>query len=53
MFAKTNSNLIFLVTEIGCGLAGLTPIDIAPLFANCKELNNVYLPLFEKYKPIK
>ncbi len=43
-FAKTNENLIFLVTEIGCGLAGLKPKQIAPLFKDCKELSNVYLP---------
>jgi len=44
IFAKTNPNLIFLVTEIGCGLAGLKPKQIAPLFSECKELSNVYLP---------
>lgn len=43
-FAKANENLIFLVTEIGCGLAGLKPKQIAPLFVECKELSNVYLP---------
>ena len=43
-FAKDNPNLIFLVTEIGCGLAGLTPKQIAPLFSECKELPNIYLP---------
>ena len=42
-FAKANENLIFLVTEIGCGLAGLKPKQIAPLFSKCKELSNVYL----------
>ena len=44
IFAKTNPNLIFFVTEIGCGLAGLKPKQIAPLFSECKELSNVYLP---------
>lgn len=44
IFAKTNQNLIFLVTEIGCGLAGLKPKQIAPLFSECKELSNIYLP---------
>jgi len=43
-FAKANTNLTFLVTEIGCGLAYCTPEKIAPLFANCKTLDNVYLP---------
>jgi hypothetical protein len=31
-FAKANQKLIFLVTEIGCGLAGLKPKEVAPLF---------------------
>lgn len=43
-FAKANQNLVFLVTEIGCGLAGLKPKQIAPLFSECKELPNIYLP---------
>ncbi len=43
-YATDNSDLIFLVTEIGCGLAGLNPYDIAPLFADCRMLPNVYLP---------
>ena len=43
-FVKTNENLSFLVTEIGCGLAGLTPNQIAPLFTECKNMSNVYLP---------
>ena len=43
-FAKANENLIFLVTEIGCGLAGYKPKDIAPLFAECVNLKNVKLP---------
>lgn len=37
-------DLTFLVTEIGCGLAGYTPEDIAPLFKDCMGLSNVYLP---------
>jgi hypothetical protein len=44
IFAKWNTDLIFLVTEIGCGLAGWTIKDIAPLFKNSIELENVYLP---------
>lgn len=35
---------IFLVTEIGCGLAGYTPEDIAPLFKSSYQLTNVYMP---------
>lgn len=42
-FAKENQKLIFLVTEIGCGLAGYRPEDIAPMFGrHCSS--NVYLP---------
>ncbi len=32
----------FNVVAIGCGLAGFTPEEIAPMFAGCSE--NVYLP---------
>lgn len=41
---KINHKLDFLVTEIGCGLAGKTPEQIAPLFKNAFGLKNVYLP---------
>jgi hypothetical protein len=34
----------FLVTPIGCGIAGYRAADIAPLFADCKDLDNVSLP---------
>ena len=34
----------FLVTRIGCGIAGFTPEEIAPLFTSAIELNNVVLP---------
>lgn len=35
----------YLVTAVGCGLAGYAPRDIAPLFADAIDLPNVYLPL--------
>lgn len=39
-FAADNPKLTFQVTAIGCGLAGYTPDDIAPMFldapANCE-----------------
>ncbi len=44
-FAKSNPDLTFLVTEIGCGLAGLKYKQIAPLFKECKDVQNVHLPL--------
>ena len=42
-FAK-ESDLTFYVTEIGCGLAGYKPKDIAPLFINAVLVENIYLP---------
>lgn len=41
-FAENNPEKIFLVTQIGCGLAGYSPKDIAPLFKDVP--NNVTLP---------
>lgn len=41
---NTLVELEFYVTEIGCGLAGYKPKDIAPLFAECVNLKNVKLP---------
>lgn len=43
-FTKENPQLIFLVTEIGCGLAGYKPKQIAPLFFNYDISGNVKLP---------
>lgn len=43
-FAKNNPNLIFYVTEIGCGLAGMKPKEVAPLFIEAKDIQNIYLP---------
>jgi len=43
-FAKNNQKLVFLVTEIGCGLAGLKPKDVAPLFNECVNIENIHLP---------
>ena len=43
-FSKNNPNLIFLVTEVGCGLAGHKQKDIAPLFVNAVDVENIYLP---------
>ena len=37
-------DLIFLVTEVGCGLAGLRPKDVAPLFNAAVDLENIHLP---------
>lgn len=43
-FAKENPNLKFLVTKIGCGIAGFKEEEIAPLFKDALDLNNVVLP---------
>jgi len=43
-YAKEHPELTFLVTEIGCNLAGHTPKDIAPLFKNAIEVENIHLP---------
>ena len=44
-FADCHPEMTFLVTRIGCGIAGFTPADIAPLFAGAVGLPNVHLPL--------
>lgn len=43
-FAKENKHLIFMITEIGCGLARFKVEQIAPLFTNAINLENIYLP---------
>ena len=43
-FAETHPEQVFLVTEIGCGIAGFTPNEIAPLFAAAVPVQNVFLP---------
>lgn len=43
-FAEKHQEKKFLVTEIGCGLAGWTPEDIAPMFEKASFLANVHLP---------
>lgn len=43
-FARKNPNLIFLCTEIGCGLSNYKPKDIAPLFQDAINVKNIHLP---------
>ena len=43
-FALQHPELKFLVTRIGCGIAGFSPAEIAPLFATAADLDNVVLP---------
>lgn len=42
--AKLHPGFIFLVTAVGCGIAGYTPSEVAPLFKEATSLENVYLP---------
>ena len=41
-FARATPDLRFLLTEVGCGIAGYTPDDVAPFFAGAPD--NVVLP---------
>lgn len=43
-WAKYHSGNIFYVTEIGCGLAGLKPKEVAPLFKEAINIDNIHLP---------
>lgn len=43
-FARVHPELRFLVTAVGCGIAGYTPEEIAPLFKEASALPNVCLP---------
>lgn len=44
-YAQGHPELTFLVTAIGCGIAGFTPHEIAPLFAQAAGVDNIHLPL--------
>ncbi|MBQ9177206.1 MAG: hypothetical protein IJ139_10130 [Bacteroidaceae bacterium] len=43
-FAKKHPELKFLVTKIGCGIAGFTIDEIAPLFHDALDVENIILP---------
>ena len=43
-FAKQHPEYTFLVTKIGCGIAGFTTEEIAPLFQNAIDVENIILP---------
>ena len=43
-FADQHSELRFLVTRVGCGIAGYSVREVAPLFKGCISLENVALP---------
>lgn len=44
LFAKENLTLTFLVTRIGCGIAGFRDEEIAPLFKDAIDAENIILP---------
>lgn len=43
-FAREHPNNRFLVTRIGCGIAGFTDKEMAPLFKEARDLPNVNFP---------
>jgi hypothetical protein len=43
-FAKQHQEMTFLVTRIGCGIAGFTDEEIAPLFEAAHNVKNIVLP---------
>ena len=43
-FARQHPELTFLVTEVGCGIAGFRPAEIAPLFRDAIDVENIHLP---------
>ena len=43
-FAVQHKELFFLVTKIGCGIAGFTVEEIAPLFKDAMHVENIALP---------
>ena len=43
-FADMHPEMTFLVTRVGCGIAGFDDSQIAPLFAKAYSLSNVWLP---------
>lgn len=44
-FAREHPELTFLVTRIGCGIAGFRDEEIAPLFSEAHEVENIVLPM--------
>jgi hypothetical protein len=43
-FVKANPQLEFMLTDVGCGLAGFHASQIAPLFKEAKDLENITWP---------
>ena len=43
-YAAAHPELYFYVTRIGCGIAGFSDHEIAPLFAAARSVDNISLP---------
>jgi hypothetical protein len=43
-YIEGRPNDVFYITALGCGIAGYSPTEIAPLFKEFLVLHNVYLP---------
>jgi hypothetical protein len=48
-FVEANPHLTFYLTPIGCGLAGYTAADIAPLFLPLRHLDIIFPISFQPY----
>lgn len=44
LYAQEHPEKTFLVTAIGCGIAGYTPREVAPLFIKAVDVANIWLP---------
>ena len=44
IFVFGSNLLTFLVTRIGCGIAGFTDDEISPLFQEAHKVENIVLP---------
>lgn len=52
LFSEDNKYLTFLVTRIGCGLAGYNDSDIAPMFVDCSS-NVKFSSMWEEFLPCR
>ena len=52
-FARQHPELTFLVTRIGCGIAGFRDEEIAPLFKDAADMANVILPPHLRRHPVQ
>ena len=55
-FAKRNKDYIFKLSNVGCGLAGYKPEQIAPLFKNCPDniiMSSEFKKVIDGLKTIK